>query len=56
MPIEIRELTIRTEIQTSNADSKTSLAREDLAQLRKQLLEEVKKMMLDQKRKKTYRR
>ena len=46
MPIEIRELIIKTEIASANSHS-TAVQEQDLSLLKKQLLEECKRIIVE---------
>lgn len=58
MPIEIRELIIKTEIRTMSSDStdRHSLHEDDFASLKMQLLESCKRMISEVNRKTRYNR
>ncbi|WP_162800085.1 DUF5908 family protein [Pedobacter jeongneungensis] len=47
MPVEIRELIIKTQISTSEANQHAGISAEDVKQLKKQLLAECKKMITE---------
>ncbi|RLJ80643.1 DUF5908 family protein [Pedobacter alluvionis] len=47
MPVEIRELIIKTQISTSEANHQARISVEDVKQLKKQLLAECKKMITE---------
>lgn len=58
MPIEIRELTIKTEIRTTMSDTTEtkSISEEDFSVLKLQLLESCKRMISDVNRRVKYNR
>lgn len=56
MAVEIRELIIKTEISAGDRNYGTGIKEEDLMQLRKQLLEECKKIIAEQTKKTSYKR
>lgn len=56
MPIEIRELIIKTEIRTSDQKDQNSINKEDIANLKRYLLEECKRIITKDKRRNHYKR
>lgn len=56
MPIEIRELIIKTEISAAGRSDPTAVKENDLHSLKKQLLAECKKMISDTGKKNNYKR
>lgn len=56
MPIEIREIVIKTEVRFNSENQKSNEHKEDIEQLRTQLLEECKRMLKDQSVRKKERR
>jgi hypothetical protein len=48
MPIEIRELSIKTEVNTNNEKQQTEIKEKDLNQLKEQLHNECEKMIAEQ--------
>ncbi|MEP0264348.1 DUF5908 family protein [Dokdonia sp.] len=58
MPIEIRELTIKTEIRTTMSDATVtkSISEEDFTVLKLQLLDSCKRMISDVNRRTKYNR
>ena len=56
MPIEIREITIRTEVRTTAFQREELKEERDLQRMREQLLEECKKLILGRTKRKNYKR
>ena len=56
MPVEIRELVIRTEISSANRSRPVAASEKELAALKMQLLEECKRMILLNAKKNRYDR
>jgi hypothetical protein len=56
MPVEIRELIIRTDIRTGETSSVGDVSKKDLRELRKLILEECKRLLSDSIKKKSYKR
>ena len=56
MPIEIRELIIKTEISTSAHQATQHHTLEDLDEMKKQIIEECKRMIKDQSSKNIFKR
>ena len=56
MPIEIRELIIKTEITNAGNNPQVSLNEKDLQALKKQMLEECRRIVTEQMREKTKKR
>lgn len=56
MPIEIRELIIKTEISSRDKQAATSIKEEDIYFLKKQLLEECKRLISEKTKKNSYKR
>lgn len=56
MPIEIRELIIKTEILVNETSQGLSIKEKELNMLKNQLLEELKRIASEQNKKKTYKR
>lgn len=56
MPIEIRELVIKTEIQTKSVDERTIVQYEELRTFKKQLLEECKRLLQKQSKRNSHKR
>ncbi|WP_163411036.1 DUF5908 family protein [Flavobacterium ajazii] len=55
MPIEIRELIIKTEITTANSKNSSAVKEKELSVLRKQVLEECRRLIAE-KKENTYKR
>lgn len=56
MPVEIRELIIRTEIQTENTSSEEKVVAQDLSNIKKQLYKDIKKLVDDSRTRQPYKR
>ena len=56
MPIEIREIIIKTEIRTVVQDRRIIKKKEDFQVMRKQLLQECKRIIFEQTKKNIYKR
>lgn len=56
MPVEIRELIIKTEIFSSDRNHLSGLREEDFRALKKQVLEECKKMIAEGTKKRSNKR
>ncbi len=56
MPIEIRELIIKTEVRTTNSNTQNTLKSEDLSNLKGQLLEACKQMFAKENKRASYKR
>ncbi|KQC01782.1 hypothetical protein AQF98_05290 [Pedobacter sp. Hv1] len=56
MPIEIRELIIKTEISTTTKNDHAAIADKDLEVLKRQLLEECKRIIAAKTNKNNYKR
>ncbi|MCH9659510.1 MAG: hypothetical protein K0U54_01220 [Bacteroidetes bacterium] len=56
MPIEIRELVIKTEIRSSQPSDMTEIPRDELRKIKKQLLQECKKLIIEHTRRSAYKR
>ena len=56
MPVEIRELIIKTEVSTAQQEKKAVIKDSDIQLMRKQLLEECKRLIATQNGNKTYKR
>lgn len=56
MPIEIRELIIKTEIVTTNTKNSALAKERELSILRKQLLEECKRLIAEKNQENSYKR
>jgi hypothetical protein len=56
MPIEIRELIIKTEIVSANAKYTSSIKEKELSILKRQLLEECKRMITEKNQENSYKR
>ena len=56
MPVEIRELIIKTAISAAGSSASAKVMEKDLNTLKKQLLEECKKIILENTRKDSYNR
>ena len=56
MPIEIRELIIKTEIVSTNTKHSAVAKDRELSILRKQLLEECKRLIAEKNQENTYKR
>ncbi|WP_430410644.1 DUF5908 family protein [Kordia sp.] len=56
MPIEIRELVIKTEIQSVTRSATASHQKQDLSQLKNELLETCKRMISESHKKEKYKR
>lgn len=56
MPVEIRELIIKTEISTADGNYASGMKEEDLYLLKKVLLEECKKMIIERTKKNSHKR
>lgn len=56
MPIEIRELIIKTEVRTANSVTSTAIRDHDLSMLKDQLLDSCKRMIQEQTKRTNYKR
>ncbi|QSW89343.1 MULTISPECIES: DUF5908 family protein [Flavobacterium] len=56
MPIEIRELVIKTEIVSSHNKSNSAAKEKELSLLRKQVLEECKRLISEKNQENSYKR
>jgi len=56
MPVEIREIVIRTEISGTGRDHAGSLKEKELIALKKQLLEECRRIISDHTKQTAYKR
>ena len=56
MPIEIRELVIKTEIKSAMQSASASHQRQDMSRLRNELLETCKRMISESHKKEKYKR
>nr|WP_294921923.1 DUF5908 family protein [uncultured Flavobacterium sp.] len=56
MPIEIRELIIKTEIVTNNTRNSSAVKEKELSVLRKQVLEECKRLIAEKNQENSYKR
>jgi hypothetical protein len=56
MPIEIRELIIKTEIVSVNTKYSSGIKEKELSILRKQLLEECKRLISEKNQENSYKR
>jgi hypothetical protein len=56
MPVEIRELIIKTQIVSTNTKNSSLAKEKELSLLRKQLLEECKRMIVEKKYDNSYKR
>ncbi|WP_394775604.1 DUF5908 family protein [Flavobacterium sp.] len=56
MPIEIRELIIKTEIVSTNAKNSAIAKEKEISILRKQLLEECKRLIAEKNLENSYKR
>jgi hypothetical protein len=56
MPIEIREIVIKTEISTGQRNGNGAIKDKDLNAFKKQLLEECRRMLAETAKKQTYKR
>ncbi|MCX6318967.1 MAG: DUF5908 family protein [Bacteroidetes bacterium] len=56
MPVEIRELIIKTEIVSGKKTDANHISAQTLAALRRQLLAECKRMLAEENKKKQYHR
>ena len=56
MAIEIREIVIKTEIRTSSSRNKTKMVKGDLDQIKRELLDECKRIIFESTKKKIYKR
>jgi hypothetical protein len=56
MPIEIREIIIKTEIASINGNRSSVAKEKEISQLKKQLLEECKRMITGNTKKEVYKR
>ncbi|MEP6932273.1 MAG: DUF5908 family protein [Flavobacterium sp.] len=56
MPIEIRELIIKTEIVSTNTRNSAVVKEKELSLLRKQLLEECKRLIAEKNQVNSYKR
>jgi|TARA_B110000977_G_scaffold199338_1_gene286420 hypothetical protein len=56
MPIEIREIVIKTEVRFNSENQKSNEYKEDFEELRAQLISECKRMLKDQSVRKKERR
>lgn len=56
MPIEIRELTIKTEVRTTNEQMQTKMRAQDVSLLKNEILEACKRMFVLGNKKANYKR
>ncbi|MFH6990875.1 DUF5908 family protein [Flavobacterium sp. FlaQc-48] len=56
MPIEIRELIIKTEIVSTNTKNSAVAKEKEISLLRKQLLEECKRLIAEKNQENSYKR
>jgi hypothetical protein len=56
MPIEIRELIIKTQISTSDRNTPAAIKEKDLNLLKKQVLEECKRIISESAERNSYKR
>lgn len=56
MPIEIRELIIKTEVRTTDLNTQNTIKSEDLLLLKSQLLEDCKRMLTEGNKRASYKR
>jgi len=56
MPIEIRELIIKTEIRTKDGDERSAVQYEELRTFKKQLLEECRRLLQRQSKRNYHER
>ena len=56
MPIEIRELIIKTEVKTTQRESLSNASKLQIERLKKEVLENCKRMILESNKKKVYNR
>lgn len=56
MAVEIRELIIKTEVRTSNKDESHNMAVDDINVMKKQLIQEFKRMLVNTTSRQTYKR
>ncbi|WP_366125125.1 DUF5908 family protein [uncultured Winogradskyella sp.] len=56
MPIEIRELIIKTEVNTNDKYNQNGISKDDITNLKRQLLEECKRIITKSKRRNNYKR
>lgn len=56
MPIEIREIIIKTEISTADRQTGGSIKESELSALKKQLFEECKRIIQESSKKNSYKR
>jgi hypothetical protein len=56
MPVEIRELIIKTEISVGDRNYSSGIKEDDFQSLKKQVLEECKKIITERTKKSTYKR
>ncbi len=56
MPVEIRELIIKTEVRSVEQNEKNVFSRKDIIELKKQLLIACKRMVLEQTKKSNFKR
>jgi hypothetical protein len=56
MPIEIRELVIKTEISTGSGNQAKGIKEKEFALFKKQMFEECKRLISDQAKKNTFKR
>jgi len=56
MPIEIRELVIKTEVSTGSKNHAGSATDSDLKNLKKQVLEECKRMLIENEKRNSHKR
>jgi hypothetical protein len=56
MPVEIRELIIKTEISIGDRNYSAGIKEEDFQSLKKQVLEECKKIIAERIKKSSYKR
>ena len=56
MPVEIREIIIKTEIASATREHSASVKEKDLSTLKKHLLEECKRMITEHTKRNNYKR
>ena len=56
MPVEIRELIIKTEVMSAEQQQHTSIGQKELAEMKTHILKTCKRMILEQTKKTSFKR
>jgi len=56
MPVEIKEITIRTEVRTSSSEGKRSVTEKELGRLKNQIMNECRKIIAHNMNRKKHKR